>query len=264
MTRVLASLLRRAGETALVVFLLAPLVCVVIVSFNAGATPKFPPEGLSLTWYGAALGNSAFTTSALTSLLIAFGATLIGTPLGVAAAFGLARGRFPGRGLVEAAFLSPLIVPGMVIGVALLVALAAVDIREAPVRLLVGHALLVLPYVLRTTLAGLAAFDRSIEEAAFTLGASRLATARLVTLPALAPGILAGAVFGFIISFDDAAVSIFLIDADTKTLPLAIMSYMQYNFDPSIAAVSSLLIGLTLVMAAVIERVFGLKRFFGH
>jgi len=258
------TLFRRVGAGALYTFLLAPLVFVVVVSFNGGTTPKFPPEGFSLQWYGVALSNPNFTGSALTSLVLAAAATLVGTPLGVAAAFGIARGRFPGKGFLEAVFLSPLIVPGIVIGVALLVSLASIGLRDAPIRLLIGHVLLILPYVLRTTLAGLASFDRAVEEAAVTLGAGRAQVLWHITLPALRPAILAGAAFGFIISFDDAAVSIFLIDAHATTLPLAIMSYMQYNFDPSIAAISSMLIALTLAGAVFIERVFGLKRFLGN
>ncbi|NVK61343.1 MAG: ABC transporter permease [Rhodobacteraceae bacterium] len=260
------SLFRRTGTAALFIFLLAPLVAVIIVSVNAGATPKFPPEGFSLRWYGAALANPAFTGSALTSLVLAAVATALGTPLGVAAAFGIARGKLPSslRGLLEAIFLSPLIVPGIVIGVALLVTLSTAGLRDAWLRLTLGHVLLVMPYVIRTSLAALQSFDPSLEEAAHTLGASRRQILTRVTLPVLRPAIFAGAAFGFIISFDDAAVSIFLIDSSTSTLPLAIMSYMQYNFDPSIAAVSSMLIAITLAGALVIERVFGLKKFLGN
>ena len=256
---------RRAGTGLLFLFLLAPLAAVIVVSVNAGTTPKFPPEGFSLKWYGTALSNPAFTGSAFNSLLLAALATAVGTPLGVAAAFGIARGRLPSavRGLLEAVFLSPLIVPGIVIGVALLVALSSAGLRDAWLRLILGHVLLVLPYVIRTTLASLQNFDPALEEAAHTLGASRFKTLTQVTLPVLRPAIMAGAIFGFIISFDDAAVSIFLIDSSTSTLPLAIMSYMQYNFDPSVAAISSMLIGLTLAGALAIERVFGLKKFLG-
>ncbi len=260
------ALFRRIGTAALIIFLLLPLAAVVIVSVNGGATPKFPPEGFSLHWYGQALRNPAFTGSALNSLILALLATAVGTPLGVSAAFGIARGKLPAglRGLLEAMFLSPLIVPGIVIGVALLVALAAAGVHDAWSRLVAGHVLIVLPYVIRTTLAALQNFDPSLEEAAHTLGASKLRILTRITLPVLRPAILAGAAFDFIISFDDASVSIFLIDSHTSTLPLAIMSYMQYNFDPSIAATSSMLIGVTLAGAIVIERVFGLKKFLGN
>jgi putative spermidine/putrescine transport system permease protein len=254
---------RRLVAWSLFVFLLVPLIGVVMVSFNGGATPMFPPQDLSVRWFWSALQNQRFISGAMVSFWIAVGATAIGTPLGVAAAFGIARSRFPGRGLVELIFLSPLIVPGLVIGVALLVSMSTLGIRDPWLRLLIGHTLIILPYVIRTSLAGLARLEPSLEEAAMTLGASRLTVVRRIVLPALMSPICAGALFGFIISFDDAAVSIFLVSRDVATLPLVIMSYMQYNFDPSIAAVSTLLIIMTLVGALFIERVFGLKRFLG-
>lgn len=256
-------LFRHGVTTVLLLFLIAPLAAVIVVSVNAGATPRFPPEGFSLRWYAAALSNPAFTGAATTSLILAAVATAIGTPLGVAAAFGIARGRLPAslRGVLEAVFLSPLIVPGIVISVALLVSLSTVGLRDAEIRLLIGHVLLVLPYVIRTTLGALQGFDPALEEAAQTLGASRRHILTRVTLPVLRPAILAGAAFGFIISFDDAAVSLFLTDSRTSTLPLTMMSYMQYNFDPSIAAISSMLIGITLAGALLIERVVGLRKF---
>ncbi len=257
------ALFRRVGTFALYAFLLAPLLAVLVVSFNAGSTPSFPPEGLSLKWYSVALNSPVFMGAAFNSLLLAVCAVAIGAPLGVAAAFGIARGKFLGRGFLEAVFLSPLIVPGLVIGVALLVMLSSLGMRDAFLRLLAGHVLIVMPYVIRTTLAALQSLDPALEEAARTLGASRLRTLWHVTLPTLRGAIFAGAAFGFILSFDDAAVSIFLVDGRTTTLPLAIMSYMQYNFDPSIAAISSMLILVTLVGAIVIERLIGLKKFLG-
>jgi putative spermidine/putrescine transport system permease protein len=136
------------------------------------------------------------------------------------------------------------------------------DVREAPLRLLIGHALIVLPYVVRTTLASLARLDPAWTEAAETLGASRLAAFRQIILPLIRPGVVAGMLFGFILSFDDVSVSLFLVDARTVTLPLAIMSYLQYNFDPSIAAISSMLIGLTVVVVVVVERRLGMKQLF--
>jgi putative spermidine/putrescine transport system permease protein len=154
-------------------------------------------------------------------------------------------------------------VPGIVIGISLLVALAAIDVREAPVRLVLAHVLVVMPYSMRTVLASLSQVDDALEEAALTLGATPLTAFFLVTLPLIRPGVIAGAVFSFIVSFDDVAVSLFLIDARTGTLPIAIMSYLEQNFDPSIAAISSLLIFVTLPLALGLERFFGLKRLLG-
>jgi putative spermidine/putrescine transport system permease protein len=244
-------------------FLLLPLVFILAVSINGGATPSFPPTDLSLRWFAQALAEKSFVRGAITSGWLAAVATLITTPIGVVAAFGIRRGTFRGKQFLETLFLAPLAVPGIVIGIALLVAFVAVDIGEAPLRLVAAHVLLVLPYSIRTVLASLARMDPSLEEAALTLGASPWTAFRFVTLPLIKPGIMAGMAFGFILSFDDIAVSLFLVDANTSTLPVAILSYLQYNFDPSIAAVSSISILLTLVIALLLERVFGLQRLLG-
>ncbi len=154
-------------------------------------------------------------------------------------------------------------VPGIVIGIAILIAFAQFDLDNALWRLLAAHVLIVLPYWIRTVLAALARLDPLMGEAAATLGAAPLQRLWHVTLPLIRPGILAGAIFSFIISFDDAAVSLFLTDAHTVTLPIGILSYLEYNFDPSIAAISSALILGTVAAAAVIEHLFGLKRMLG-
>jgi putative spermidine/putrescine transport system permease protein len=248
---------------AIYLFLLLPLVFIIAVSVNGGATPSFPPTDLSLRWYAHALAERSFVQGAVTSGWLAALATLISTPIGVAAAFGIRRGNFGGKQFIETLFLAPLAVPGIVIGIALLVAFVAADIREASLRLVAAHVLLVLPYSIRTVLASLARIDPSLEEAALTLGASRWAALALVTLPLIKPGIAAGMAFAFILSFDDIAISLFLVDANTSTLPVAILSYLQYNFDPSIAAVSSISILLTLAIALLLERTFGLQRLLG-
>ena len=259
------SLSFRVLAWALYVFLLAPLVCIIIVSFNAEPVQSFPPSAWSTHWYVAALQNAGFVSSALTSALLAAAATLVATPLGVLAAVGLWSSRWRWKPALEAFFVAPVIVPGLVAGISLLVVLAAIDVREAKVRLLVGHILIVLPYVIRTTLASLSQLDRSLTEAADTLGASPVQTFFRIIVPLIAPGVVAGMVFGFILSFDDVNVSLFLVDARTVTLPISIMSYLQYSFDPSVAAISSMLILLTFALAIVLERGFGLARLLsGH
>ena len=199
----------------------------------------------------------------MTSAWLAVAATAIATPLGTAAALGLSRSEFRGKQLIELLFLAPLAVPGIVIGIALLIAFVAADVGEAPVRLVAAHILLVLPYSIRTVLASLAQIDPALEEAALTLGASRWSALWLIVLPLTRPGIIAGVLFALILSFDDIALALFLVDANTTTLPVAILSYLQYNFDPSLAAVSSILIILTLGCASLVERTFGLQRLLG-
>lgn len=244
-------------------FLVAPLLMVILTSFGSDAVESFPPKDFSLVWYWKALSEESFKAGLSTSLWLAAMATLIATPLGAAAAFGIHRGRFPGRKALQALLLAPLLVPGIVVGIALLVAFSAIDMGTAPQRLLFGHVLVILPYSTRTTLAALVRLDPSLEEAAQLFGASRLQTLIYVTLPSVAQGIVAGAVFGFILSFDEAAVSLFLIDVDTTTLPIAIMSYLEYSVDPSVTALSSLMIIVTLLLTVILERLFGLRRVLG-
>jgi putative spermidine/putrescine transport system permease protein len=245
------------------VFLLAPLVMVVATSFNAEAVQSFPPTGFSLKWYVAALEEPSFVAGLKVSMTVALLAVLIATPIGTAAAFGIHRGRFPGRAALQALLLSPLLVPSIVTGIALLVVFTALDFGSAGQRLLIGHVLLILPYSTRTTLAALARLDPALEEAAHLFGASRFQTLRHVTLPCIAQGIMAGAVFGFILSFDEAALSLFLVDVNTVTLPIAIMSYLEYSVDPAVTALSSILIIFTIALTFAVERAFGLRRVLG-
>jgi len=245
---------------AIYAFLLAPLVCVILVSFNPDSVQGFPTRAWSLRWYVHALGVESFRSGTLLSFLLAAAAALIATPVGTLAALGLHRTTWRGRAALESLLLAPLMVPGLVIGISLLIALAAIDVRDAPLRLLVAHSVAILPYSVRTVLASLARLDPALEEAAETLGASAFATFRDVTFPLIRPGIVAGLVFGLILSFDDVSVSLLLVDARTTTLPIAIMSYLEYSFDPSVAAISSMLIFVTLGLALLLERVFGLKR----
>ncbi|WP_431281485.1 ABC transporter permease [Humitalea sp. 24SJ18S-53] len=250
----------RCAILSIYIFLLAPLVCVVIVSFNAEAVQTFPPKSWSFRWYAHALTVDSFRSGTWLSLLLAVSAALVATPIGVAAAFGLHRSNWRGKAALESLFLAPLIVPGIVIGISLLIALAAMDVRDAPVRLLMAHVIAILPYSIRTVLASLSRLDPLLEEAAETLGASGFSAFWYVILPLIRPGIVAGLVFGLILSFDDVSVSLFLVDARTTTLPIAIMSYLEYSFDPSVAAISSMLIAATLGIAVLLERGFGLKR----
>ena len=260
MTRLLQRGSFRILVVASYVFLLAPLVCVIGVSFNAEPVQTFPPAHWSLRWYGHALQSDSFRNGAAVSFALALGASLLATPAGVLAAVGLHRSTWRGKSALEAVFLAPLIVPGIVTGISLLIALSAVDVQDAPLRLLLGHVVAILPYSIRTVLASLSRLDQSLEEAAETLGASSWRSFRHVLLPLIRPGILAGLVFGLILSFDDVSVSLFLVNARTTTLPLAIMSYLEYSFDPSVAAISSMLIAVTLGLAVLLERGFGLKR----
>jgi putative spermidine/putrescine transport system permease protein len=244
-------------------FVLAPIAVVVIASFSDGAIPQFPPRIWSLRWYAHALDEAAFTDAAWNSAWLAVVATLIATPLALAAAFAIMRGRFPGRQALQAFFLAPLFVPAIVISLALLVAMARLGIRDVSLRLVGAHVLVTFPYLVRTIMASLARFDQSLEEAARTLGAHPLRGFMLVTLPLIRPGVIAGMLFALIVSFDNVSVSLFLTSARSNTLPLAILNYVEYNFDPSVAAISTMLVVVSLTAAVLMERAVGLRRVVG-
>ena len=242
------------------VFLLCPLVIVVSLSFGPDDIVRFPPAGFSLRWYVQALRSDLFRNALIDSVLLGLAAAAVSTVLGTAAAVALAGARFPGKAVLEGLLLSPLVVPGIVLGIALLAAFAGVGLRVAWWRLVLGHVLLTLPYCVRTVAISLQRLDPALLAAAETLGASSRRAFIEITVPLIRPGILAGALFAFVMSFDNVPVSVFLADASTTTLPLAIMSYMEYNFDPSVAAISSLLIVVMLLLAVTLERLTGLRR----
>ena len=244
-------------------FILAPIVVVVAVSLTDSPIPEFPPRGLTLRWYAHALSEDVFTTSALNSLWLATLATAIATPLALAAAYGLVRGRFRGRDAIQTLLLAPLVVPSLVIGLAILLAFSGMGVRDVGARLVGAHVLITFLYMVRTILASLARLDPAVEEAARTLCASALRCFVLVTLPLVRPGVVAGMLFAFIVSFDNVSLSLFLTNARTNTLPIAILNYVEYNFDPSVAAISTMLVAFSLGAALLVERLVGLRRVVG-
>jgi putative spermidine/putrescine transport system permease protein len=227
-------------------YILTPLVFVTWLAFFAQEIPSFPPEGYSLKWFRAVPGNDRFVSGFLLSLQIAIIATAIGLLLGVPAALCLVRSRFAGREAINSLLLLPLVVPGIVLGIALYVFHVEAEIKtEWPilgslVGLVAGHVLIAIPWTVRLVTASLAGMDRSIEEAAQSLGADRLTTFRRITLPAILPGIVAAALFGFISSFGNLEMSLFLVGPGRTTLPIAILQYLEWKIDPTIAAVSVL------------------------
>lgn len=245
------------------IFLLLPLAIVVLISFSDGTGMEFPPTNLSLQWYAKALESSLFRQALFNSVVIGLLAAMISTLIGLGAAFAIARARFRGKSTLEAILLSPLVVPGIVLGIALLAAFSAIDLGTAWERLILAHILLTFPFCVRTILASLARLDRTCEEAAATLGATSFQVFTYVTFPMIRPGVIAGGLFAFVISFDNVPISIFLVDTNTTTIPIAIISYLEWNFDPSVAAVSSLLIITMLVLALVLERLTGLRKVLG-
>jgi putative spermidine/putrescine transport system permease protein len=244
------------------VFLAAPIVVTFGVSLTATEYTVFPPPSLSLRWYRHVLGFVWFTNSIVVSAIVATAATAVSVTMGLAGAMLLARRQFRGRQLFEYMMLSPLIIPSVVIGFALLNAALMVGMQDrALFNLILGHAMVTVPFTLRSIWSSLLGFDRRLEDAAMSLGATPVQTFWRVTLPSILPGVVAGAIIAFTFSFNDVTVSIFLVGPATRTLPVELMSQMEYLPDPTPAAASSIVMLLTLGFFVLIERTIGLNVF---
>ncbi len=246
------------------VFLIAPIVVSILMSFDArGYLGRFPPTEFSFYWYERFFSDTYYLTGLRTSIIIAVIAATVSTIAGVSAAIVLDRYDFPGKQAIETVFLSPLVIPAVVIGFALLMFFALLGVFQGYPRLLAGHIIITFPYTVRTTLAGLAGIRRSLTEAAMTLGANEWQSFWDVTFPLARTGMIAGAVFAFAFSMDDVAVSLFLTSPDTYTLPVAMVSMMRTNFDLTIAAASVVLMLLTIGLIVVMDWIIGLERVIG-
>jgi len=247
-------------------YILTPLVFVTWLAFFRQEIPSFPPEGYSLRWFQAVAGNDRFVSGFILSLQVALTATGIGLCLGLPAALCLSRVRFRGREALSNLLLFPLVVPGIVLGIALYVAHVEVELATGlPIigslaGLIAGHVLIVIPWTVRLIMASLDGLDRSIEEAAQSLGANRLTTLRRVTLPAIRPGVVAATLFGFVTSFGNLEMSLFLVGPGRTTLPIAILQYLEWKIDPTIAAVSVLQILLVATVMLVTDRFVKISR----
>jgi putative spermidine/putrescine transport system permease protein len=247
--------------TALVVLtLLAPLAVTLAVSVSASSVFNLPPPALSPRWYQRMLHSDELWPSVRLSLEIALLSTVIALVLGTLCAIAIARGSFPGKTALTTFMVAPLMMPGLVVGVAMLQALRQVGLRDAFLSLLVGHIVITLPYVTRTVLASLSLFDFTLIEAARTLGCSYPKALAKVMVPVLAPAFLTSGLFAFLASMDNYPISIFLVDAWHKTLPILMLQYLEENPDPTIAAISSGLIVLTIVVLVIADRLVGLRR----
>lgn len=227
-------------------FIVLPLVFVVWLAFFKNEIVSFPPEGYTLRWFGSIFDQNKFVDGFIVSTQIGVFATAIGLLLAVPGALAIARHRFPGREAANMLLLLPLVVPGVVLGTSIYVFHIEAEIAtELPILgslagLVFAHVLVVIPWCVRLVTASLAGLDRTTEEAAMNLGATPLVAFFRVTLPAIRPGIVAGALFGFVTSFGNLEMSLFLVGPGRTTLPIAILQYLEWKLDPTIAAVSVL------------------------
>ena len=224
--------------------IVAPLVFVSWLAFFRNEVASFPPEGYSLRWFANILDQKNFVDGFLTSLEIALVAMVNGLVVGVPAALALARHRLVGREAAATLLLLPLVVPGVVAGAAIYVFHVEVEVATGIRRvaalpgLVLAHVMITIPWTVRLIAANLSGLDRSVEEAAMNLGAGPVLTFRRIMLPMIPPGIVAAALFSFIVSFGNLEMTLFLVGPGRITLPIAILQYLEWRIDPTIAAVS--------------------------
>lgn len=243
-----------------VVFMLAPILVVVAVAFTSAGYVTFPMPGLSLRWFGRMVEYTPFMRGLWVSTEVAVGATLISVLLGVPASLVLARSDHPAARALMTFLLSPLSMPMIVLGFASLFFLSRIGVGLSLAALLIAHSVVCLPYVVRVVASVYRAMPPSLEEAAEILGASRLAVLRHVVLPLLRPGMVAGGLFSFLVSFDNLPLSFFFGSVDTNTLPVVMLAYVEQQSDPSIAAISTAQLAVAVVLLVLADRFYGLDR----
>jgi putative spermidine/putrescine transport system permease protein len=236
---------------AVLLFLCLPIAVVVPMSFSSASSLEFPPPGLSLRWYQSFLGDPRWVRAAGNSALVALASSIAALILGSVAAYGLVRGSFRGRALLEGNFVAPLILPPVITAVALYIFFARIGLLGTIPGLIAAHTILTVPYVVLLMSVAIRQFDVRIEQVAYSLGASWLRMFRSVLLPNLLPSVLAAWIFAFIISFDEVIVTIFLAGA-YDTIPKRMFNELILQVNPTITAIATLLIGLSVVTIAII------------
>jgi putative spermidine/putrescine transport system permease protein len=246
--------------TLVALFLLTPLVVAIIVSFSSSSVFNLPPPSWSFRWYEALTLKPELVGAVRLSVEIAALSTVISLVLGTLCAIAVVRGTFPGREALSTFIISPLMMPGLILGVALLQFLRSFAFRDAYLSLLIGHIVITLPFVMRNVQAALSLFDFSLLEAARTLGMSQPRALLRVLVPLLGPAYITSGLFAFLSSMDNYPISMFLTDAHNKTLPIQLLVYLEVSPDPTIAAISSCLIVMTIIFLVIADRLVGLRR----
>ncbi|MDF1775611.1 MAG: ABC transporter permease [Rhizobiaceae bacterium] len=239
-------------------FLLAPLVIIIGASVSDTTFLTFPPQGLTLHWYENIFEVSAFKRTMVTSFILAVTGTSLSLIVGIPAAYALNRYRVQLPSFLSTVFVLPILVPEIVLGFSLMKTVTTAMGFPIFVSLVIGHALLVLPYCVRVVSAALASFDFSIEEAAVSLGCPRWKAFFIIVLPNVRAGVIAAFILALITSINDVSISLFLTGPGISTLPIQLLAHMEQFFDPTIASVSVLLMLVTVGVMAVVELTLGL------
>ncbi|MBO0741760.1 MAG: ABC transporter permease [Hyphomicrobiaceae bacterium] len=241
-------------------FMLAPIVVVCLVAFTPEGYLSLPVRAFSLRWFRAIARYPEFVGAFWTSLWLGALSSALALLVAVPAALAIARYRFRGRDVLAGLFLSPLMIPHVVLGVAFLRFFTQIGLGGRFAGLLLAHLVIVSPFALRLTLASAAGMDRAIEQAAISLGASDWAVFRRVTLPLIAPGMVSGWVLAFIQSFDEVTMTVFVAAPGIETLPVRMFLYIQDNIDPLVTSVSACVIAVTVLALICLDRLYGLDR----
>lgn len=252
--------------TALVIlFLVIPLCVTALMAFDSRSyLGPLPPPSFSTKWFVRLFSEQYFIDGLKTSVIVSTAAVIIATMTGLITAVFLYRRNTASGTLLASFFVSPLVVPPVVVGFALLIFLAYMGIVDGLIRLICGHVILTAPYAVRATMASLYGLDPQLPEAAMSLGATERQAFWRITFPLARTGIVAGAIFGFAVSLDDVAVSMFLTDSETYTLPVALVSNMRASFDLTIAAASIVIIAANVLLVVALDRFVGINRILGQ
>jgi ABC-type spermidine/putrescine transport system permease subunit II len=239
-------------------YLLLPLFIVIPISFSSSSYLKFPPDGLSLRWYMNYITSETWVTATWTSLRVAIFTSVLATLLGIPTSFALVRYRFPGKTLLYGLIVSPLVIPIIITAISIYFWYAKLKLIGSLTGLVMSHTLVALPVVVIVVTASLKGFDINLENAALNLGANPLRTFIEITVPIISPAIISGALFAFIISFDELILTMFIC-GNTVTLPKKMWDSVRYEIDPTLASVSTILILVSVCLLFAIE--FFRKRF---
>ncbi len=243
-----------------IIFLIGPFVIIFSASFSEAQTLSFPPVGFTFYWFSKVISMPMFINAFKISIWIALLASFFALLLGIPVAYALARFSFPGKRAVELATTFPVIVPQMVAGLALLRIFVLMGVFSINTTLLIGHTIIILPFAVRMIHSSILNLPVSIEEAAISLGASPIRTFFLIVLPNISVGLISAFILTFITSFNNVPISLFLTGPGVSTLPIVMLTYMEYYFDPSIAALATILILITLGVVFAMQKLLGVSK----
>lgn len=243
-----------------IIFLIGPFVIIFSASFSQSETLTFPPVGFTFSWFHKVVTMPMFVNSFKMSIWIAILASFFALLLGTPVAYALSRYQFPGKRFIEIMTMLPVIIPQMVAGLTLLRIFVLMGVFSIQATLLIGHTIIVLPFAIRMIHSSIINLPSSIEEAAVSLGASPVKAFFKIVLPNISTGLVSAFILTFITSFNNVPISLFLTGPGVSTLPIVMLTYMEYYFDPSIAALATILILMTLLIVFIMQKLLGISK----